>query len=61
MVYEIRNNGTELPDDFSIEESRGFGLRLVNMLIQQLNGSITAENDKETRFIMTFPLLTQNG
>jgi len=56
VKYEIRNNGQALPEDFSIEDSRGFGLRLVNMLVQQLDGKIHTGKGRETCFMITFPL-----
>jgi two-component sensor histidine kinase len=58
VKYEIRNNGQALPEDFSIEDSRGFGLRLVNMLVQQLDGKIHTGKGRETCFMITFPMFT---
>jgi two-component system, sensor histidine kinase PdtaS len=55
-VCEVKNNGKPLPKDFSAEKSTGFGLRLVNMLVQQLNGTFHADMKGETAFIITFPL-----
>jgi len=54
--YVIRNNGKRLPEDFSIEKSQGFGLRLVSMLTQQLNGTLKICTHEETQFEISFPL-----
>lgn len=53
---EILDNGIGVADDFTIENSKGMGLQLVNMLIQQLEGKIEFGKENGTRFKLTFPL-----
>ena len=52
----IRDNGTGLPDALEISSSRGFGLTLVKMMIQQLNGSIKINRINGTEFRVNFPV-----
>ncbi|MBN2434627.1 MAG: PAS domain S-box protein [Spirochaetes bacterium] len=52
----VLNNGDRLPKDFDPERNSGFGLMLVKMLSQQLQGSFTIDNnDNGTISIVTFP------
>ena len=44
----IQDNGRGLPEDFALEEAKGFGLTLVKMLCQQVGGSYLIENREET-------------
>ena len=40
----VANGGSVLPKGFAISQSKGFGLRAVNAMIDAMNGKITAEN-----------------
>lgn len=42
-MLEVSDTGIGLPDDFSPPSSAGFGLELVHMLTEQLNGSFSFE------------------
>ncbi|MDZ7794570.1 MAG: PAS domain-containing protein [Spirochaetia bacterium] len=48
VTLTIQDNGRGLPEDFAIEESTGFGLTLVRMLIEHLGGSYAIENREES-------------
>lgn len=48
------DNGNGLPSDVTIENSRGFGLRLVEMLVKQIRGSVSIDRDGGTKFIIKF-------
>ncbi|MBA4417322.1 MAG: hypothetical protein C0392_05365 [Syntrophus sp. (in: bacteria)] len=50
----IADNGTGIPDTIDPESSDGFGLYLVRMLARQIDGTMTIEQDKGTRFILAF-------
>jgi two-component sensor histidine kinase len=54
LTLTIQDNGDGLPESFNINDSNGFGLKLVKMLCEQLNGSFTIENHKGTRSIVKF-------
>jgi PAS domain S-box-containing protein len=52
----VADDGRGLPDDFSLEKSRGFGLRLAWMLVKQMKGSLVFERGAGTTFRMKVPL-----
>ena len=52
----IRDNGVGLPDALEISSSRGIGLTLVKMMIQQIKGSIKINKIGGTEFRIQFPL-----
>lgn len=54
LTLTIQDNGNGLPENFNTNDSNGFGLKLVKMLCEQLNGSFTIENHKGTRSIVKF-------
>jgi PAS domain S-box-containing protein len=52
LVFE--DNGTGIPHDVTIENSQGFGLQLVEMLVRQIRGSVLIERNGGTKFIIKF-------
>lgn len=52
----IEDNGIGIPESVDIDNSPSFGLRLVGILIRQLDGTITIARKGGTRFTITFPL-----
>jgi PAS domain S-box-containing protein len=52
----MQDNGRGLPEGFDIEDQKGFGLMLIKMLTQQLDGSFTIDNHKGTRSVIKFPI-----
>ncbi|MDA3818410.1 MAG: tetratricopeptide repeat protein [Prolixibacteraceae bacterium] len=44
----IEDNGPGLPDDFDFSKASSFGIKLVNSLIKQLDGSIECDSTKGT-------------
>ena len=53
----VRDNGSGLPNDVEIHQSRGIGLYLVNGLIKnQLGGQIEMIRNNGTEFRIRFPL-----
>ncbi len=50
----IADNGTGIPDSIDLENSSGFGLQLVQMLTEQIDGVVKIERDKGTKFILEF-------
>jgi two-component sensor histidine kinase len=55
FVLKLCNNGVPLPDNFSPENTGGFGLQLVSMLVQQLKGALKVHTHEETCFVIEFP------
>lgn len=56
VCLRVRDNGSGLPEGFDWRQSQSLGLRLVHILTRQLQGTVEAESDKGTEFIVTFPV-----
>ncbi|MBI9072332.1 MAG: PAS domain S-box protein [Melioribacteraceae bacterium] len=54
-VLSIKDNGRGLPHDIDFERTKSFGLRLVRILTNQLNGKVTIVNKNGTEFQIQFP------
>lgn len=53
----IADNGIGLPEDLSPDKKGGFGLRLVETLVRQIDGSFSiTSNGVGSRFLIRFPL-----
>ena len=50
----IGDNGIGLPKEVSIDSPSNLGLQLVNMLVQQLNGTVDVHGDPGTKYMITF-------
>lgn len=53
----VSDNGVGLPKELDFRNTKTLGLQLVNMLVQQLKGTIELDRTLGTKFIITFPLL----
>ncbi len=53
---EVKDNGTGLPEKFDISSVDSLGLKLVNILVEQIDGSIKIKSKDGTRCIIKFPL-----
>ncbi len=56
--YELTvgDNGVGLPGHIDVQNTSSFGLNLVCLLTQQLEGKVEVQREKGTRFIITFPI-----
>jgi PAS domain S-box-containing protein len=52
----VHDNGRGLPDDFNRDISGSFGLMLVRMLSDQLQGTLSIENDNGAKCVVCFSL-----
>ncbi|MBE9010562.1 PAS domain S-box protein [Pseudanabaenaceae cyanobacterium LEGE 13415] len=50
----VENDGKNLPESFELQKIRSMGLRLVNALVDQLNGKVTVEKAQKTQFKVIF-------
>ncbi len=50
--FVVRDDGVGIPVDFDLQSSPGFGLRLVDMLTQQIEGTLMIERGAGTAFIL---------
>jgi len=56
ITLTIEDNGNGFPDGFDRNKTKGFGLTLIRMLSEQLEGSFTIENNKGTKSVLKFPV-----
>jgi two-component sensor histidine kinase len=56
VVLGISNDGVPFPSGCQIDDFQTLGLQLVNVLVQQLDGSIELDSSHGTRFTIKFPL-----
>lgn len=54
IVITVEDNGSGISECVLSETTPGFGMQLVAMLVEQLNGSIAVERENGTRFILEF-------
>ncbi|MEZ7893076.1 MAG: PAS domain S-box protein [Candidatus Wallbacteria bacterium] len=54
MAIIFKDNGTGISDTISFKNSSGFGLQLIQMLVKQMKGAISIENQNGTCFNMEF-------
>ena len=54
-ILSVVDDGVGLPDDFKLDQVATLGLQLVNLLAEQLQGTVQVHRDKGTRFSVSFP------
>lgn len=52
----VSDNGKGISDELNLDTIDTLGLRLVNLLAQQLNGILQIQRKKPTQFLLNFPL-----
>jgi len=61
LILTVGDNGSGLPDGLDIEKSKSLGLKLVNVLVKQLRGTIqSVKGGTGTEYIITFKPLRHN-
>lgn len=55
LSITIGNDGASFPADIDIYHPLSLGLQLVNVLVSQLNGTLTLDKTRGTSFTVTFP------
>ena len=56
LMLTYSDNGAGLPESVTLENSTGFGMQLIRLLVQQIHGHISIERGKGTVFRITIPL-----
>lgn len=56
VTVSVRDNGTGIPESVDFNNSRGFGLMLVQLLTKQLKGKVRIERGNGTSVILDFPV-----
>jgi two-component sensor histidine kinase len=52
----VEDNGVGMPIGFVVDSASSLGLHLVNILVQQIGGQLSVENNDGARFAITFPI-----
>jgi PAS domain S-box-containing protein len=52
VIYQ--DNGIGIPDSITFENSEGYGMQLIRMLTEQIDGKINIERGNGTKFILEF-------
>ncbi len=55
VQLRVADDGVGLPKDFSIEQSKSLGMKLVNSLVNQIEGSLQMISENGTVFLISFP------
>ena len=53
-ILTLKNDGIDFPKDIDTDNTKTLGLRLVNALVKQLNGTLTINKTGGVEFIITF-------
>lgn len=56
VIIIVEDDGIGIPESVDIDHSTGFGLNLVRMLMEQIDGTIRIVRNKGTKFILVFNL-----
>ncbi len=56
MVISVADNGIGLPSDIDLNNNPGFGMKLIKMLVEQMDGDIQIERKNGTKFIINCKL-----
>jgi PAS domain S-box-containing protein len=54
VVLTFEDNGCGVPESFSLTGAKGFGAQLIEVLVNQIDGSITVERNQGTKFVIEF-------
>jgi len=54
LIYE--DDGKGIPDRITLENSKGFGMQLINMLVRQIDGTIALSRNGGTKYVISFRL-----
>jgi len=50
----IKDNGKGLPMNFDLASAKSLGLKLVNLLVDELNGTLKVKNNNGLKYMLTF-------
>jgi PAS domain S-box-containing protein len=61
LLLVVRDTGVGLPPDLDIRKTSSLGLRLVTLLVGQINGSVELDSAPGATFVIRFPVKTHHG
>jgi len=53
IIMTVADNGIGLPSQIDIKNNPGFGMKLIKMLVDQMEGDIKIKRNNGTKFIIT--------
>jgi two-component sensor histidine kinase len=53
-ILMVSDDGIGLPENIEIEESKSLGFKLVNSIVDQINGTIELDRTQGTQYIIQF-------
>ncbi len=53
-VFSYEDNGPGIPESVSLENTPGYGLRMIKSLVDQIDGSITLERNRGAKYVIKF-------
>ena len=56
VALTVHDNGIGIDEQIMLKESPGFGITIIKMLAEQLNGSFSIKNDNGTRSVVRFEI-----
>jgi len=56
IMLKISDNGIGLPADYDLEENQGLGFKLVQLLVNQMRGSLEITSSSGTEYTLNCPL-----
>lgn len=51
---EVHDNGVGLPEDIDFKNTKSLGLKIVNMLVEQISGTIELDQTEGTKYVIRF-------
>jgi len=61
FILNVSDNGVGFPEGVDFRNTKSLGLELVNLLVGQINGTITMTVEGGTTFTITFPAVRKGG
>ena len=55
LNIEVHDNGPGLPEEFSLEKAKSFGMKLIHRFVQNHKGTCTIENEGGVRYKIALP------
>ncbi len=55
IIFDYMDNGIGFPKDFDIKKNKGFGMQLIDILVKQLNGSLSVITGQEAHIRIEIP------
>jgi len=59
LIMEVSDNGSGIPEDFDITQSKSLGMIIVQNFTEQMNGDLTIDSDDTgSRFLFKIPIIS---